>query len=184
MQFAIFFRRFGRRDITYHPAPGDRLDRDQKLVDLSTAHEKVALGNRARCCSRSCQPTPAEAVFRNLSGRTGRVRRQSLSPRGISQAQKKSRHRVLEWPTLDQRLVWSMWGPIRPGTNMAMFDFAVLAVKVLFFVWAVQLVWIGSRILERPAKRVLRSVPKSHRSSPSIKFLRLRSRHRSELFLR
>jgi len=41
---------------------------------------------------------------------------------------------------------------------MAMFDFAVLAVKVLFFIWAVQLVWIGSRLLERPAKRLLRSV--------------------------
>ncbi len=67
---------------------------------------------------------------------------------------------------------------------MAMFDFAVLVVKVLFFIWAIQLVWIGSRLLERPAKRVLRSVPKSHRSSASIKFLRLRSRHRSELFLR
>jgi hypothetical protein len=39
---------------------------------------------------------------------------------------------------------------------MAMFVFAVLAVKVLFFIWAVQLVWIGSRLLERPAKRVLR----------------------------
>jgi hypothetical protein len=41
---------------------------------------------------------------------------------------------------------------------MAMFDFAVLAVKVLFFIWGVQLVWIGSRLLERPAKRLLRSV--------------------------
>jgi hypothetical protein len=41
---------------------------------------------------------------------------------------------------------------------MAMFDFAVLAVKVLFFIWAMQLVWIGSRLLERPVKRVLRSV--------------------------
>ncbi len=41
---------------------------------------------------------------------------------------------------------------------MAMFDFAVLAAKMLFFIWALQLIWIGSRLLERPAKRVLRSV--------------------------
>ena len=66
---------------------------------------------------------------------------------------------------------------------MAMIDFAVLAVKALFFIWAAQLIWIGSHLLERRV-RVLRSVPKSHRSSGSIKFLRLRSRHRSELFLR
>ncbi|SRR6266851_4104361 len=104
--------------------------------------------------------------------------------RGISQAQKKSRHSVLELPTLEQRLVWLTWGSFVRGSIMAMFDFAVLVVKVLFFIWAIQLVWIGSRLLERPAKRVLRSVPKSHRSSASIKFLRLRSRHRSELFLR
>jgi hypothetical protein len=67
---------------------------------------------------------------------------------------------------------------------MAMIDFAVLAVKALFFIWAAQLIWIGSHLLERRVKRVLRSVPKSHRSSASIKFLRLRSRRRSELFLR
>ncbi len=41
---------------------------------------------------------------------------------------------------------------------MAMFDFTVLAAKMLLFVWALQLIWIGSRLLERPAKRVLRSV--------------------------
>jgi hypothetical protein len=111
------FRRFGRRDVTYHPAPGDRLDRDQKLVDLSTAHEKVALGNRARCRSRSCQSTPAEAVSRNLSGRARGGSAVNRYRPGISQAQKKSRHRVLELPTLEQRLVWSMWGSIRPGIN-------------------------------------------------------------------
>jgi hypothetical protein len=48
---------------------------------------------------------------------------------------------------------------------MAMFDFAVLAVKVLFFIWATQLVWIGSRLLERPVKRVLRSVLTSEDTS-------------------
>jgi len=98
-------------------APGDRLDRDQKLVDFSTAQKKVALGNRARCCSTSCQSTPVEVVFRNLSGRARGGSAVNRHRRGISQAQKKSRHRVLELPTLDQRLVWSMWGPIRPGIN-------------------------------------------------------------------
>jgi hypothetical protein len=41
---------------------------------------------------------------------------------------------------------------------MMMFDFVVVAVKVLFFIWAAQLIWFGSRLLEGPAKRVLRSV--------------------------
>jgi len=44
------------------------------------------------------------------------------------------------------------------GPIMAMLDFAVLAGKVLFVIWAAQLIWIGSRLLERPVKRVLRSV--------------------------
>jgi hypothetical protein len=80
-------------------------------------------------------------------------------------AQKKSRHRVLELPALEQMLVWSMWGPFDRGSIMAMFDFAVLVVKVLFFIWATQLVWIGSRLLERPVKRVLRSVLTSEDTS-------------------
>jgi hypothetical protein len=33
---------------------------------------------------------------------------------------------------------------------MAMVDFAVLAVKVLFFIWAAQLIWIGSKLLGGP----------------------------------
>jgi len=126
----------------------------------------------------------AEAVSRNLSGRARGGSAVNRYRRGISQAQKKSRHSVLELPTLEQRLVWLTWGSFVRGSIMAMLDFAVLVVKVLLFIWVIQLVWIGSRLLERPAKRVLRSVPKSHRSSASIKFLRLRSRHRSELFLR
>ena len=32
---------------------------------------------------------------------------------------------------------------------MAMVDFAVLAVKVLALIWAAQLIWIGSRLMER-----------------------------------
>jgi hypothetical protein len=41
---------------------------------------------------------------------------------------------------------------------MAMVDFAVLGVKVLVLIWAAQLVWIGSRLLERLLKIVVRSV--------------------------
>ena len=41
---------------------------------------------------------------------------------------------------------------------MATLDFAIFAGKVLFFIWAAQLIWIGSRLLERPVKRVLRSI--------------------------
>jgi hypothetical protein len=44
---------------------------------------------------------------------------------------------------------------------MAMVDFAVLAVKVLFFIWAAQLIWIGSTLLEGLAERALRSMPTS-----------------------
>jgi hypothetical protein len=41
---------------------------------------------------------------------------------------------------------------------MEMLDFAVLAMKVLFFIWAAQLIWIGSRWLKRLAMRMMRSV--------------------------
>jgi hypothetical protein len=44
---------------------------------------------------------------------------------------------------------------------MAMVDFAVLAVKVLFLIWAAQLIWIGSTLLEGLAERALRSMPTS-----------------------
>ena len=44
---------------------------------------------------------------------------------------------------------------------MAMVDFAVLAVKVLFFIWTAQLIWIGSTLLEGLAERALRSMPTS-----------------------
>ena len=44
---------------------------------------------------------------------------------------------------------------------MAMVDFAVLAVKVLFFIWTPQLIWIGSTLLEGLAERALRSMPTS-----------------------
>jgi hypothetical protein len=44
---------------------------------------------------------------------------------------------------------------------MAMVDFAVLAVKVLFFIWAAQLIWIGSTLLAGLAERALRSMPTS-----------------------
>lgn len=60
---------------------------------------------------------------------------------------------------------------------MVTIDFAVLVVKVLFFIWAAQLIFIGARFLERLANKVLRSVPgseapnKADRSSPSIIFL-------------
>jgi hypothetical protein len=30
---------------------------------------------------------------------------------------------------------------------MAMIDFAVLAIKLLFVIWAAQLIWIGSHLL-------------------------------------
>jgi hypothetical protein len=39
---------------------------------------------------------------------------------------------------------------------MAMF--AVFALKVLFFIWVAQLVWIGSLLLRRPVKRILQYV--------------------------
>jgi hypothetical protein len=41
---------------------------------------------------------------------------------------------------------------------MATVGFAVLAVKVLGLIWVAQLVWIGSRLLERWTKIILRSV--------------------------
>ena len=41
---------------------------------------------------------------------------------------------------------------------MTLVDFAVLAVKVLVLIWAAQLVWIGSRLMERLLKIVVRSV--------------------------
>ena len=41
---------------------------------------------------------------------------------------------------------------------MTMVDFAVLAVKVLVLIWAAQLVWIGSRLMERLLKILVRSV--------------------------
>jgi hypothetical protein len=41
---------------------------------------------------------------------------------------------------------------------MTMVDFAVLAVKVLVLIWTAQLVWIGSRLVERLLKIVVRSV--------------------------
>src|SRR5229473_5275193 len=59
----------------------------------------------------------AEAASRNLSGRARGGSAVNRYRRRISQAQKKSRHRVLELPTLEQRLAWSMWGPIRPRIN-------------------------------------------------------------------
>jgi O-antigen ligase len=60
---------------------------------------------------------------------------------------------------------------------MVTIDFAVLVVKVLLFIWAAQLIFIGARLLERLANSVLRSVPGSEahneadRSSASIIFL-------------
>lgn len=58
---------------------------------------------------------------------------------------------------------------------MVTIDFAVLVVKVLFFVWAAQLIFIGARFLERIANNVSRSVPgsealKADRLSASIIF--------------
>lgn len=41
---------------------------------------------------------------------------------------------------------------------MATVDFAVLAGKVVVLIWVAQLVWIGSRLLERWTKIILRSV--------------------------
>ena len=67
---------------------------------------------------------------------------------------------------------------------MAIVDFAFLAVKVLFFIWAIQLIWIGSYLLKH------RFVPSSERRHEkrrprlSIAFLSIRKRHRSELFVR
>jgi hypothetical protein len=40
---------------------------------------------------------------------------------------------------------------------MAMFDFAVLAIKVLFFIWAAQLILLGWLLLRRTVKSGLRS---------------------------
>jgi hypothetical protein len=42
-----------------------------------------------------------------------------------------------------------MRGAFDRGSIMAMVDFAVLAVKVLVLIWAAQLIWIGSRLMER-----------------------------------
>ena len=41
---------------------------------------------------------------------------------------------------------------------MAMFDFAVLAAKMLFFIWALQLIWIGSYLLESFARGISQSL--------------------------
>jgi hypothetical protein len=48
---------------------------------------------------------------------------------------------------------------------MAMVYFAVLAIKVLFIIWAAQLILIGSHLLERQAKRILRFVPTSENTN-------------------
>jgi hypothetical protein len=37
--------------------------------------------------------------------------------------------------------------------------FAVLALKVLLFVWAAHLIWFGSHLLERFAMWILKSLP-------------------------
>jgi hypothetical protein len=56
-------------------------------------------------------------MSRNLSGRARGGSAVNRYRRGISQAQKKSRHRVLELPTLERGWCGSMWGRIRLRIN-------------------------------------------------------------------
>jgi hypothetical protein len=67
---------------------------------------------------------------------------------------------------------------------MAMIDFAFLAVKVLVFIWAVQLIWIGSYLLKHRFVPTPEDTNEEHRPRASITFLNIRKRHRSELFFR
>ena len=48
---------------------------------------------------------------------------------GAADPQKKSRHRVLELPTFGERLALGVW-LVRLETDYALFDFAVLAIKI------------------------------------------------------
>ncbi len=57
------------------------------------------------------------------------------------------------------------------GATMAMFDFAVLAIKALCLIWIAQLIWLGSLFLRRPVKRILRSIVISV-DTPSKKLVR------------
>jgi hypothetical protein len=41
-----------------------------------------------------------------------------------------------------------MRGAVDRGFVMAMFNWAIVALKVLLFIWAAQLTWMGSRLLE------------------------------------
>jgi hypothetical protein len=50
---------------------------------------------------------------------------------------------------------------------MTTLDFAVLAVKVLGLIWVAQLVWIGSRLLERLTKIILQSVSEKQTDRPN-----------------
>ena len=49
-----------------------------------------------------------------------------------------------------------MRGAVDRGFVMAVFDWAIVALKVLLFIWAAQLIWMGARLLEHHlAKRGL-----------------------------
>jgi len=50
-----------------------------------------------------------------------------------------------------------MRGAVDRGFVMAGFDWAIVALKVLLFIWAAQLIWMGWRLLEHHlAKRGLK----------------------------
>jgi hypothetical protein len=55
---------------------------------------------------------------------------------------------------------------------MAMFDFAVLAIKVLFFIWAAQLILLGWLLLRRTVKSGLRSFSEGTSAKKAVQALR------------
>src|SRR5947207_474997 len=65
---------------------------------------------------------------------------------GAAEPDHKSRDRVPDRPTLDRRVARSMRGAVDRGFVMAMFNWAIVALKVLLFIWAAQLTWMGSRL--------------------------------------
>lgn len=55
---------------------------------------------------------------------------------------------------------------------MAMFDFAVLAIKVLFFIWAAQLILLGWILRRRTVMRGLRSFSEGTSTKKAVQALR------------
>jgi hypothetical protein len=74
----------------------------------------------------------------------------------------KSRDRVPDRPTLDRRVARSMRGAVDRGFVMAVFDWAIVALKVLLFIWAAQLIWrsgVLSGVLPVPDRKTRHEKP-------------------------